>query len=129
MISEFTCMELVPAVFIAGFKDWVNFAPHKSLGVVMNPLEEIEGFQIIHQHTPAPRGLMMVADRSAVACIYHVPHADDPEGYTLLITSLGNEELVEKYTAKGLFKKHVICLLYTSPSPRDRQKSRMPSSA
>ena len=24
---------------------------------------------------------------------------------------------------------HVDCLLYTSPSPRDRQKSRMPSSA
>ena len=23
----------------------------------------------------------------------------------------------------------VVCLLYTSPSPRDRQKSRMPSSA
>ena len=25
--------------------------------------------------------------------------------------------------------KYQICLLYTSPSPRDRQKSRMPSSA
>ena len=25
--------------------------------------------------------------------------------------------------------KNTICLLYTSPSPRDRQKSRMPSSA
>ena len=25
--------------------------------------------------------------------------------------------------------KEVVCLLYTSPSPRDRQKSRMPSSA
>ena len=25
--------------------------------------------------------------------------------------------------------RHVGCLLYTSPSPRDRQKSRMPSSA
>ena len=24
---------------------------------------------------------------------------------------------------------HALCLLYTSPSPRDRQKSRMPSSA
>ena len=24
---------------------------------------------------------------------------------------------------------HIGCLLYTSPSPRDRQKSRMPSSA
>ena len=26
-------------------------------------------------------------------------------------------------------KKSEVCLLYTSPSPRDRQKSRMPSSA
>ena len=26
-------------------------------------------------------------------------------------------------------KKYNSCLLYTSPSPRDRQKSRMPSSA
>ena len=28
-----------------------------------------------------------------------------------------------------LFDKSTGCLLYTSPSPRDRQKSRMPSSA
>ena len=28
----------------------------------------------------------------------------------------------------GFVRSH-ICLLYTSPSPRDRQKSRMPSSA
>ena len=27
------------------------------------------------------------------------------------------------------FAPDVVCLLYTSPSPRDRQKSRMPSSA
>ena len=27
------------------------------------------------------------------------------------------------------FRQAVNCLLYTSPSPRDRQKSRMPSSA
>ena len=26
-------------------------------------------------------------------------------------------------------KQVILCLLYTSPSPRDRQKSRMPSSA
>ena len=29
----------------------------------------------------------------------------------------------------GLIGSHHSCLLYTSPSPRDRQKSRMPSSA
>ena len=28
-----------------------------------------------------------------------------------------------------LHSKYYTCLLYTSPSPRDRQKSRMPSSA
>ena len=30
---------------------------------------------------------------------------------------------------RNLFEKAETCLLYTSPSPRDRQKSRMPSSA
>ena len=30
---------------------------------------------------------------------------------------------------RRLYKRYLICLLYTSPSPRDRQKSRMPSSA
>ena len=29
----------------------------------------------------------------------------------------------------GIACDHYNCLLYTSPSPRDRQKSRMPSSA
>ena len=32
------------------------------------------------------------------------------------------------HTSSG-FHQLVDCLLYTSPSPRDRQKSRMPSSA
>ena len=35
-------------------------------------------------------------------------------------------ESVEKGTIKG---RYTICLLYTSPSPRDRTRSRMPSSA
>ena len=36
-----------------------------------------------------------------------------------------------EYTATitGFGEDRVDCLLYTSPSPRDRQKSRMPSSA
>ena len=29
----------------------------------------------------------------------------------------------------GFVRRVTFCLLYTSPSPRDRQKSRMPSSA
>ena len=33
------------------------------------------------------------------------------------------------YMCKNCFGNHWTCLLYTSPSPRDRTRSRMPSSA
>ena len=32
-------------------------------------------------------------------------------------------------TVRGTYAEYVVCLLYTSPSPRDRTRSRMPSSA
>ena len=40
-------------------------------------------------------------------------------------------EIAERYTdlIKRVAEENKVCLLYTSPSPRDRQKSRMPSSA
>ena len=41
------------------------------------------------------------------------------------------EEAKQEEAQKELIRqlKLKVCLLYTSPSPRDRQKSRMPSSA
>ena len=39
------------------------------------------------------------------------------------------ENKVTGATAFVVKRKSIDCLLYTSPSPRDRQKSRMPSSA
>ena len=47
---------------------------------------------------------------------------------------LDKSQMIKTTTKTGLLgqKKIVLeltCLLYTSPSPRDRQKSRMPSSA
>ena len=42
------------------------------------------------------------------------------------------EAIDRDYMVEGDLRRDVavnICLLYTSPSPRDRQKSRMPSSA
>ena len=38
-------------------------------------------------------------------------------------------ELNRRETWAELVTRNKNCLLYTSPSPRDRQKSRMPSSA
>ena len=70
------------------------------------------------------------------------------ERFRQLLTYLSTEEIIyNTYPAANLLKKYAItvhihsgfrkiktrnlgpCLLYTSPSPRDRQKSRMPSSA
>ena len=53
---------------------------------------------------------------------------EDRPGLTASVT-----EILAKYDATildiGQADIHNTCLLYTSPSPRDRQKSRMPSSA
>ena len=43
------------------------------------------------------------------------------------ITHQGDVASYKKFDE--IFTKANLCLLYTSPSPRDRQKSRMPSSA
>ena len=41
--------------------------------------------------------------------------------------SIVDVRMPPSHTDEGL--RAAVCLLYTSPSPRDRQKSRMPSSA
>ena len=46
---------------------------------------------------------------------------------TMMIDAYPEHELTE-WLKRG-FCMNECCLLYTSPSPRDRQKSRMPSSA
>ena len=43
---------------------------------------------------------------------------------------ISNDELVESFNKYvDLFNAENACLLYTSPSPRDKRQSRMPSSA
>ena len=43
--------------------------------------------------------------------------------------SAGRRLGVKKYGGETVIPGNIICLLYTSPSPRDRTRSRMPSSA
>ena len=50
---------------------------------------------------------------------------------TALVTSTDMNTFISTGTVPGAsdLAQFITCLLYTSPSPRDRQKSRMPSSA
>ena len=78
---------------------------------------------------------MRVAMFSAVNCIYDEDCDDDimlPKFKGLF--SSENEELSWnnpklQFAFSQFVSAFYSCLLYTSPSPRDRQKSRMPSSA
>ena len=56
----------------------------------------------------------------------------DGAGFLLVLVESGGPTIPEKVIKKSGSGRKIInmaCLLYTSPSPRDRQKSRMPSSA
>ena len=57
----------------------------------------------------------------------------DISGYQRLLKDGTQWGLSFKYAVqtepRGLAEAFIICLLYTSPSPRDRTRSRMPSSA
>ena len=54
----------------------------------------------------------------------------EPAHIKAILTNLGIEIISENEEQLALsIPAYKVCLLYTSPSPRDRQKSRMPSSA
>ena len=50
-------------------------------------------------------------------------------GNECAFSTTGIDNNVIKLEGSGSYYTNTTCLLYTSPSPRDRQKSRMPSSA
>ena len=56
-------------------------------------------------------------------------YALEPDTSPSLFALARVDELVSSDIGDIRNRQAVLCLLYTSPSPRDRQKSRMPSSA
>ena len=54
---------------------------------------------------------------------------DQPTVYDLLTSEVGLTDIWQKVDENLAVASSHICLLYTSPSPRDRTRSRMPSSA
>ena len=65
-----------------------------------------------------------VASKIIASDPYRLPSVKHRPTETPVVTAEPTAELTAEPTAEP-----TDCLLYTSPSPRDRQKSRMPSSA
>ena len=61
---------------------------------------------------------------------FEVATVDKAERGTRIVLHLkaGEDEFADGWRLRNIIKKY-SCLLYTSPSPRDRTRSRMPSSA
>ena len=76
-----------------------------------------------------PNSMGIYAPESGLAFFNGLPKSPGPVG---IISQSGSLAVILARMApqRGVyFSKVFSCLLYTSPSPRDRQKSRMPSSA
>ena len=55
--------------------------------------------------------------------------AHDVDGRTYVYRALVEQNNVAASAVRSIVDRFCSCLLYTSPSPRDRTRSRMPSSA
>ena len=72
-------------------------------------------------------GLLKNADTEDIGVELESLRKKSPNIYNIETTNYCNMKCV--MCPRTMFMTRKNCLLYTSPSPRDRQKSRMPSSA
>ena len=81
-----------------------------------------DSLSLVRSHESRELKRELYANAPDVERTIKAPTADD-------MTKLADGEEVELETEETVIEQGMDCLLYTSPSPRDRQKSRMPSSA
>ena len=87
-----------------------------------------------HDITDSTSSGPIFSQTSPVAWMKDGERIDLPDTYHMVVSQSNTEIVVSVTTRKSVFlhgeaNYSCACLLYTSPSPRDRQKSRMPSSA
>ena len=91
----------------------------------------MEGVECMRQGTKSPVRILIAEDESIIRLDLREMLVQ--AGYEVCAEAAGGEEAVrmaqETEPEAAVLDVRMPCLLYTSPSPRDRQKSRMPSSA
>ena len=119
------------------------FTLGEEIGKIKNLKNNNFGFDYSHDYTLRPEiSFPINAQLTATSILDSITVTDPGSGYTqapaVVIEGGGGSGAIAEATIKNgrLFAIEVkdpgagySCLLYTSPSPRDRQKSRMPSSA
>eukprot|EP00828_Plagiopyla_frontata_P017349 TRINITY_DN22520_c0_g1_i3.p2 TRINITY_DN22520_c0_g1~~TRINITY_DN22520_c0_g1_i3.p2 ORF type:complete len:166 (-),score=35.24 TRINITY_DN22520_c0_g1_i3:30-527(-) len=128
--------------------------PGKRIDMALEEIDQnprdIKGIFVTHEHSDHIKGIGVVSRK------YDIPIYANAETWSAMESSIGkikehNIKVIDKRSTTQIedmnikafniphdavapmgytiFDEKKSCLLYTSPSPRDRQKSRMPSSA
>ena len=99
----------------------------KSTGVAPMTRDEFDGLTVSTLSRPTVEGIPQDATLDAI-----ISYVEDSPDNTFAVTDNDNQVVgIIRYPilSECLFDPSISCLLYTSPSPRDKRQSRMPSSA
>ena len=102
----------------------------------MNNFNDFIGLYTDHYEFTMAQGYFLDGRENSTACHdYFFRKNPFNSGYTVFAGLYDLLEMISNYNFNSVSIDHLRkkgfndCLLYTSPSPRDRQRSRMPSSA
>jgi len=101
--------------------------PDEEVPVLILNLNEEEADRLLL--TLDPLGTMAVADSERLSALLDSVRTDDPAIQALLDNLRAQEGLTLENQGDLADPEPQVCLLYTSPSPRDLSTARMPSSA
>ena len=114
----------IDRVTFSGLRDpeiWVEVDPYKLRSLDLSLSEVAQSISRVSQDIPSGE------TGSGARQIRSLGLKDSASGISKI--SIKNNVRGGKLYISDIAVVHETCLLYTSPSPRDRQKSRMPSSA
>ena len=100
----------------------LHYAPSEDVEVRLRAYGAAATALRVYDEDPARRGYALASDPGSASATKVIP-----AGATTLTVMVG--ALRDRINNGASFSQSVDCLLYTSPSPRDKRQSRMPSSA
>ena len=95
------------------------------VGVAIDSIHDIRALFSGIDLSQVSTSMTINAPATSLFALY-VAYADECDIPREALRGTVQNDILKEYIARGLY---IFCLLYTSPSPRDRTRSRMPSSA
>ena len=120
-------LQMVRSAFVEGYSVRLLFLATGDIPLVMARLTNVRARYPNETVLPVANELGNLSTIIEFTDVISMPRCDAI--LSIIRYMVGSQVQVIGQEATDLIAQYSRCLLYTSPSPRDRQKSRMPSSA